>query len=165
MAVYQGKRIVYLWRLLSKQATVAAANIAFQTDGSESISNDVDVTKTKSGSVTVSSGAEVELDMTVVAADLNDSVCDEIKKAAREGCVVECWKVNLDRAGTASGTFKGTYYQGKISSYEESYGAEDHVEIQVTFNADGVGADGDVTVSDEQQDIAGYVFTDTPAKV
>lgn len=161
MAVYQGNRIIYLVRLLSKATTEAASSIAFQTDGSEKVSNDVDTTKTKSGSVTTSSGAEVELDMTFVASDKNDTICADIKDATRKGETVECWKVNLDKAGTASGTYKGTYYQGKFSDYEESYGAEDHVEIQTTYSADGTGEDGDVTVTEEQLRLASYVFTDT----
>ena len=161
MAVYQGSRVIYLWRPVSKQATEAASNIAFQTDGSEKITNDVSVTKTKSGSVTTSSGAEVEISMTVVAASGNDTVCDDLKNAVKNGEDVGCWKVNLDKAGTTTGKYKGTYYEGKVSDYEESFGSEDHVEIQVTYKPSGTGYDGDVTVTAEQLAIASYVFKDT----
>ena len=38
-----------------------------------------------------------------------------------------------------------------------------HVECSTTFGINGTGADGDVTVSAEQQEIAAYVFADTQA--
>jgi hypothetical protein len=38
------------------------------------------------------------------------------------------------------------------------------VEIQITVGVNGKGADGAVTVTDDQQEDASYVFTDTPAQ-
>jgi len=39
--------------------------------------------------------------------------------------------------------------------------AEDHAEVSLTFGINGTGKPGNVTVTEEQQKIADYVFTDT----
>ena len=78
--------------------------------------------------------------------------------------VVELWEANLDEPiANQNNKFKGTYFQGYITSYEKTSNAEDMVEIQMTIGVNGKGADGNVTVTASQQEDASYTFTDTPA--
>ena len=77
--------------------------------------------------------------------------------------LIEIWEVNLEEAGATSGKFKGTYYQGYLTSFEKSSPAEGQVECSLTFGINGKGATGDCTVTDDQQDTAAYVFADTTA--
>lgn len=57
--------------------------------------------------------------------------------------------------------FGGRYFQGYITSFEKTSTAGDHVEIQIEYGANGVGAAGDVTVTAAQQEQAAYVFADS----
>lgn len=59
--------------------------------------------------------------------------------------------------------FKGKYYQGYLTSFEKTSNAEDFVECSLDFGIDGIGADGNVTVTAEQQEAAAYAFADTTA--
>jgi len=67
--------------------------------------------------------------------------------------------------GTPSGKFKGIYYQGYITDLEISSPADDFVQIDIDFTANGKGARGEVTVTAEQQEVADYVFADTTTAV
>ena len=76
--------------------------------------------------------------------------------------IVEIWEANLaEPVGEGTNKFKGTYYQGYLSEFTKTSSSEEHVECETTFKINGSGADGDVTVSVEQQEIAAYVFADT----
>ena len=67
-----------------------------------------------------------------------------------------------EKESTANGKFKGRYFQGYLTELSKTSSAEDMVEASLTFGINGNGQKGDVTVTAEQQDAAGYVFTDTP---
>ena len=76
--------------------------------------------------------------------------------------LIEIWEVNLAEPITSkAGKFKGTYYQGYLTEYTLTSSAEDHAEVETTFGINGTGATGEVTVSEEQQEVAAYVFADT----
>lgn len=157
MAAREGKKVIYLF----KTAKVAASVLAFQTEGSESVSNDVETTKTKSGPITTASGAEIEIGVTAVGSSESQELLDSLKEACKKNEEVECWKANLDQPGTGDNKFKGTYYKGRISEFTENEGAEDHLECEISYAVNGLGADGEVTVTAEQQEVASYVFKDT----
>ena len=59
------------------------------------------------------------------------------------------------------GKFAAKYFQGYVTEFGLTSSAEDHTEASLTFGLEGTGADGYATVSDEQQEIASYVFADT----
>ena len=65
--------------------------------------------------------------------------------------------------GTESdeGKFKAKYFQGYLTEFEVVSNAEEHVEVSLTFGVNGNGVDGYATVSEQQQEIANYVFADT----
>lgn len=162
MSAVQGSKIVYLYRLLEEQATADAFRIAYVTEDSISYSKDADSTVTKDGTIRTPSAVEIEKPMTCILSQ-GDTDIDKLKNAMLNDKVVELWEANLDEPiANQNNKFKGTYFQGYITSYEKTSNAEDMVEIQMTIGVNGKGADGNVTVTASQQDDASYTFTDTP---
>jgi TP901-1 family phage major tail protein len=156
----QGKKIVYLFRVFGD--TSAAAAMAFTTENERSKSKDADVTATKDGSIRTPGAAEVEISATAILAK-GDTLAEKLETAMDEDKLIEIWEANLESAGTASGTFNGTYYQGYLTEFTLTSSAEEHAEYECTFAINGSGAKGPVTVTADQQEVAGYVFTDTTA--
>ena len=87
----------------------------------------------------------------------------ELEKALDNDKIIEIWEVNLLEEGTDTnaGKFKAKYFQGYLTELEITSNAEEFTEVSLTFGINGDGADGYATVSDEQQEIANYVFADT----
>ena len=56
---------------------------------------------------------------------------------------------------------KSKYFQGFLTELDQTSSAEDNVEISLTFGINGNGVSGYATVSEEQKEIAAYVFRDT----
>ena len=156
-----GKKIIYLYRLLEEASTADATAIAFVTENSTTISKDADSTATKDGNVRTPGTAEIEISATSLLAK-GDTMYDKMRAAMLADKLIEIWEVNLaEPIANKSGKFKGTYYQGYLTEFEKASNAEDYVEVATTFGINGSGADGEVTVSDQQQEIAAYVFVDT----
>lgn len=161
--VVKGTKIVYLYRVISQQAAQAGATLAFTTENGLSISKDADSTKTKDGSVRTPNDAEIEITATSMFKK-GDPLIAQLKAAMLNDKIIEVWRANLeDPVSTSPGNtkFYGTYYQGYLTSFEETSNAEDYVEYSLTFGINGNGADGEVTVTTTQQAVAQYVFTDT----
>lgn len=160
----RGQRLIYLYRLFSKAGSEAAKNIAFATENENTMSQDAESTATKDGTIRTPGAIEVELTGTSIMAK-GDSLYDDLKSAMKSSALVELWEVNLDEPGQTEneGKFKATYFQGYITEISKSSSSDSFVEISFTFGANGSGADGYATVSDEQQEIASYVFKDTTA--
>lgn len=160
----QGKKIVYLYRLLSDAATNAGTTLAFTTENSRKKSKDSDSTVTKDGAIRTPGAAEVEISATSILAK-GDTLIEKLEDAMDSDSIIEIWEANLEEpADTGEDKFKGMYFQGYLTEIEYSSNAEDMVEVSLTFGINGVGARGDVTVDAAQQKIANYVFTDTAAK-
>ena len=157
----RGKRIIYLYRLLSKQAEEAAWAVSSVTENSRSMSVDAETTITKDGSIRTPGTPEIEIEVNSIMM-AGDVRAKEIDDASKNGEKFEIWEVNLDDPASGSeGKFNGTYFQGYCTSYDLTSNAEDFVEIKLTFGLEGVGARGEVTVPAAQQEAANYVFTDT----
>lgn len=160
----QGKKIVYLYRLLSDAATNAGTTLAFTTENSRTKSKDSDSTVTKDGAIRTPGAAEVEISATSILAK-GDTLIRKLEDSMDSDSIIEIWEANLEEpADTGEDKFKGRYFQGYLTEIEYSSNAEDMVEVSLTFGINGVGARGDVTVDAAQQEIANYVFTDTAAK-
>lgn len=156
-----GKKLVYLYRILSKAATADGATLAFTTENTRTKSKDADSTETKDGPIRTPGAAEVEISATSLLAK-GDTLIDELEEAMDNNEIIEVWEANLEEpVGEGDNKFKGTYYQGYLTELEKSSSAEDFVECSLTFGINGSGVKGDVTVSVEQQEIAAYVFADT----
>lgn len=158
-----GKKIVYLYRVLSKATTAAAATLAFTTENSRTKSKDADYTETKDGPIRTPNAAEVEITATSFLKK-GDTLINDLETAMDNDEIIEIWEANLEEA--ASGTnntnkFKGKYFQGYLTEFEKTSNAEDFVECSLTFGINGSGVSGDVTVTAAQQEIAAYVFADT----
>ena len=158
-----GKKIIYLYRIYDNAATDAGAQIAFVSENGLTISKDADSTKTKSGAVRTPGVAEIEHTVTSLL-QKGDSFIEDLKEAFISDKLIEVWRVNLEEpVANETNKYKGTYYQAYITEFEESSNAEDMVELTMTFGVNGKGADGDVTVTSAQMEVADYVFRDTPA--
>lgn len=158
-----GKRLVYLFRILEEASTASGATLAFTTENTFTMSKDSDSTPTKDGPIVTPGDVEIEISATALLAK-GDEMYDKFKLAMIDNKLIEIWEANLDEpAEGGANKFKGTYYQGYLTEFEKTSSAEDHVEVSTTFAINGTGVDGNVTVSDEQQEIANYVFTDTSA--
>lgn len=156
-----GKKIVYLYRIMSKASTTDGTALAFTTENSRTKSKDSDATITKDGSIRTPGASETEITATSILAK-GDKLIDELEDAMDKDELIEIWEANLeDKAQSGENKFKGMYFQGYLTEMEKSSNAEDMVEVSLTFGINGSGARGDVTVSLEQQEVAAYVFKDT----
>lgn len=163
MSAIQGKRIIYLYRILKDAATADATALAFTTENERTKSRDADTTETKDGPIRTPGALETEITTTAIFSSESDEMITKLEKAVDDSEKVEIWEVNLDKPGTSDnvGKFAAKYFQGYVTEFGSTSSAEDHAEASLTFGIEGTGADGYATVSDEQQEIASYVFADT----
>ena len=163
-----GKRIVYLFRVLEQAASKTGATIAYTTENSRTKSKDADSTATKSGSIRTPGVSEVELSATCYMSK-DDTLVDELEKAMDEDKIIEIWEAYLDRPiASQTNKFEGKYYQGYLTEIELSSSSDDFAEYSLSFGVNGGGvpapASG-ITVTEEQQKEADYVFSDTTKAV
>lgn len=156
----QGKKIMYMFRVLGDASTTDATALAFTTENERSKSKDSETTMTKDGSIRTPGAAEIEITATALLIK-GDTMTEKLEQAMDDDELVECWEINLEEAGTGANKFKATYYQGYVTEFTLTSSAEEHAEYSITYGANGSGAKGEATVSEEQQEIANYVFTDT----
>ena len=157
----RGKRLVYLYRVYSDGETKTGTNLAFTTENSRSVSKDADTTATKDGSIRTPGEAEIEISATAVLVK-GDTLIGELETAMLKDSLIEIWEANLDEPiADSQNQFRGTYFQGYLTSLEKSSSADGFVEVSLTFGVNGNGAAGNVTVTAEQQEAAAYVFADT----
>lgn len=157
-----GKKIVYLYRIQSKEKNSNATALAFTTENGRTKSKDADSTATKDGTVRTPGNAEVEITATSLL-EKGDKFVDELESALDNDELMEIWEVNLEEPQStgSNNKFKAKYFQGYLTELEKTSNAEDNVEISLTFGINGIGADGYATVTAEQQEIAAYAFVDT----
>ena len=157
-----GKKIVYLYRIMSEAATADGVTLAFTTENGRTKSKDADSTITKDGSIRTPSESETEITATSVLTK-GDTLIGKLEKAMDDDTIIEIWEANLDEPiAESQNKFKGMYFQGYLTELEKTSNAEDFVECALTFGINGTGKRGEVTVTTEQQELADYVFTDTP---
>lgn len=159
--VVQGKKIIYLFRLLSEAASESAAAMAFVTENERSKSVDYEATATKDGAV--QTPGEVEHEITATAIFSTDGKAEKFEDAMDNNEKIEIWEINLAYPGTGDdeGKYSARYMQGYITELTLTSSAEEHAEYETTFAISGTGEKGFATVSDEQKAIAEYVFKDT----
>ena len=157
-----GRRLVYLYRILSEAATQNGTQIAFTTENERTKSKDADSTATKDGSIRTPGTAEIEITATSIMSK-GDTMISKLEAAMDDDELIEIWEANLDEpAKEGVNKFAGTYFQGYITEISITSSAEDFVEVSLTFGINGSGSTGDVTVTAEQQEVAAYTFADTP---
>ncbi len=155
-----GKKIVYLFRVLNKASETDAVAMAFTTENERSKSNESDKIATKDGDIVLPQ-IETEISTTAILA-VGDTLADELEDAMDNAEKIEIWEANLaEPVGENTNQFKGRYYQGYLNEFTLSTSAEDHAEYECTFTIGDAGKKGSVTVTTEQQAAAEYVFADT----
>lgn len=155
-----GNKLVYLYRIMSKAASADGVALAFTTENERSKSKDSDSVVTKDGSIRVPGAVEQEISATSLLAK-GSTFVDDLEDAMDNDEIIEIWEANLEEPVGTGNKFKGMYFQGYLTEVTRSSNAEDHVEVSLTFAINGSGKRGEVTVSEEQQAVAEYVFTDT----
>lgn len=157
----QGREIMYLFRLLSESATEDGRTLAFTTDNSRTVSKDASAVATKDGTIRTPGVGEVEISASSVMI-AGDERLKRFEDAMHDDELFEIWEANLaEPVGTEQ--FQGTYFQGYLTQWDKTSGAEDMVDISLNFGINGTGQRGNVTVTEAEQNEAGYVFRDTPA--
>ena len=163
MGAIRGSRIIYLYRILKDAATDDAVAVAFSTENERTKSRDADSTETKDGPIRTPGALESEITVTAVFSSEGDEMIGKLEKAMDDSDKVEVWEINLDKPGETenAGKFAAKYFQGYVTEFGLTANAEDYAEASLTFGLEGTGEDGYATVSEEQQEIATYVFADT----
>lgn len=157
----QGKRIVYLYRVHSEAATADGTTLAFVTENSRTKSKESESTVTKDGSIATPGAIEQEISSTSIMAK-GDAMIERLEDALDNGELLDIWEANLDEPVEGNDNkFKGRYFQGYLTEFEQTASAEEFVELSHTFAINGAGVRGEVTVSAAQQEMANYVFADT----
>lgn len=157
----QGSKIVYLYRILSEEATADGVALAFTTENERSASKDSESTVTKDGTIRTPGASEIEISATSILAK-GDVLVDKLEKAMHDDEIIEVWEANLaEPVADKENQFKGKYFQSYLTECTKTSSSEEAVEISLTFAVNGTGADGNVTVSAAQQEVAAYVFKDT----
>ena len=159
--VTQGKQVILLVRRLDEATKKTAAKPLFQIEHTISYERSLDTTQTKDGAVNSDGGLEVTLSLNGLAS--KDDENEYMKKAVKDGAIMEFWSVDLSQEGTSDnvGKYKAEYMRGKVSSWEVPYNAEDLVEISTEANIDGVPQEGYATVAEDVIKKAQYAFADT----
>lgn len=157
-----GKKIAYLYRIMSAEKDHNATAIAFVTENERTKSRDVETTATKDGTIVTPGTTEGEVTASSKL-KAGDTFIDELETAMDNGEKMEIWEVNLaEKQGGGSGNkFKAKYFRGYMTELDQTSNAEDDVELSLTFKLEGNGAAGYATVTEEQQEAATYVFRDT----
>ena len=156
----RGQKIIYLFRKYSERTTTAGLNVAYVSDNSKSISSNADTVATKDGNFSPGQSPEITLSASAYVKK-GDELVDKLKSALLNSEMREIWEANLDEAGTTSGKYKGTYYQGYITGLTLNSTAEEWASYDLEFTINGKGADGDVTVPASIVEESDYVFADS----
>lgn len=164
MAVAKGKNIVLLIRDLSQPAT-EADYILYQTEYSKTISKEIDETITKTGTIKATSDSSTEISVTALAQE-DDAVLDALEDGMHTDNRYGFWEIN--KAVTSEGVedagkYKALYYEGEITNFDLTAGAEGPIEVTMDLTIDGVGQRGFATLTEEQEEFVQYVFKDTVA--
>ncbi|MCL1989759.1 MAG: phage major tail protein, TP901-1 family [Defluviitaleaceae bacterium] len=157
----RGANRIMLMRPFSLRHEATAGRLAFQTDHEKSMSRDAESTITKDGNINSLSELEVEYSLTTLFAH-NDSVRETMYQAFLNGELVELWDIDKTDPTVPNGTqFPATYFQGYLTEWSESAGAEDSVEISLSLAINGSGVQGSATLTQDQATVVQYEFADT----
>ncbi len=159
----KGINQILLFRLLEDAETETAVKLAYQTEHEVTESKESDSVVTKDGNITVPGALETEISATSILA-VGDPMVKKLRDAMRENKIVEMWDIDKTVPNETTGKYPATYYQGLITEYSKNPTAEDNVEISFTFVPNGMGQDGEATLTAEQSEVVQYKFKDTTAE-
>lgn len=160
-----GVDVVWRYRQTSKEGTEKAWGLAFTTENGYSKSKDSDSTPTKSGSVVTPGQVETTGNATTYYM-IGDPRIDEMEDAMDKNYRMGFWRINTKEKGTADNAdkYKAIYFEGYLTSFEETDTSEDKVEYSMEFALEGTGVRGYATLDfdpDSPDDTGSYDFKDT----
>ncbi|MCL1924214.1 MAG: phage major tail protein, TP901-1 family [Defluviitaleaceae bacterium] len=157
----RGVNRILLMRPFSLRHQVTAGRMAFQTNHEKSITRDAESTITKDGNIHSLSEVVVEYSLTTLMAH-NDEVRAKMYEGFLNGELIELWDIDKTEEVTpGSNQFLATYFQGYITEWSETAGAEDSVEISLSIAVNGSGVRGNATLTEDQATVVQYEFADT----
>ena len=161
--VIEGKKIIYLYRLLKDKATKGGLNLAYTTENTSNFSRDSDTTETKDGPVGTPGSLETTVSATAVFSKGGDGMTPtEVRNALIAGEDFEIWEINTADAGATTGKYNGLYMRAKCTSFELSSPAEDNAEADIEWKVYGIPQEGEITYSASSSSAA-YTFVDAVA--
>lgn len=163
MEALKGKNSILLFRLLEDAAKNKAAKLAFQTEHSVEKSKDSDVTETKDGQIVIGQGKEEEISFSCVMGD-NDPTIEMLERSFDEDKTLEVWEVDVTPRQNGAGEYPAIYRQGIVTEFNKSANVEDLMTLEMSFKTSGQGQKGMVKLTQEQQEVVQYKFTDTEPK-
>lgn len=162
--VKTGKKQILLFRALKDAQTVAARKLVYQTEHSVDKTKESETIETKDGAVNLdgSHTEEVSFSSNWAVEDAAETM-EKLEDSYDNDEIVEMWEVDLDSPGEEENTYKARYRQGTLSDFSYSAGAEDAVEVEMTYVTNMKAQKGLVTLSAEQESAVQYAFRDTEA--
>lgn len=157
----KGIDVVWKYRLASEETKKDAWIVRYTTENSLSKSKDSDSQPTKDGSIVTPGTVETTASVTSYF-KIGDETIEKLEDALDNSERMQVWRINT-KAVDSSDMCKATYYEGYLTSFEETSNAEDLAEYSMEFALEGSGAKGVVTF-DASEIAKGYEFKDT-AKV
>lgn len=164
-AALQGIAVVWMYRVAKDETKEAAWGLAYTTENGYSKSKDSDSTATKDGAVVTPSGGETTANATTLY-KIGDKNIDKMEDAFDKNELMQLWRINTKEKGEGADAdkFKAKYFEGYLTSFEETDTAEDNVEYSLEFGLNGNGVNGYATFDLENATAEAYKFKDT-AKV
>lgn len=136
----------------------SAGTLAFETENSLSESRDTESTMTKGGRVTSGGGYEATLSCTTLVS-ASSATLTTLRTAIRKGTKIEGWRVDTSGGiGEPTAKYPAIYFQGTVTSYEESAPAEGDAEASIEIAIDGVPQEGTTAFTKDQQESLQYAF-------
>ena len=94
---------------------------------------------------------------------IGDKNIDKMEDAYDNNKLFQIWRINTKEKGTDADKdkFKAKYFEGFLTSFEESDTAEDNVEYDLEWGINGNGVNGFATLDLENATAEAYKFKDT----
>lgn len=152
-----GKNFILAFRRLKDASSKAGLKLGLQIEHELKYNRDSDSTATKDGAVVTAGPLEVTLELTAISTD--DEVNRMLKQSVIDGDKIEVWEIDL-ASKTAEGKYKALYMQGNLSNWDLPRNVEELVEISTEASIDGVPVEGELTLTEEQENQIAYAFRD-----
>jgi len=157
----RGANRIMLMRPYSLRGEIDAGRLALQTNHEKSSTRGSESTITKDGNIQSLSEVVIGYSLSSLMAR-NDDIRGKLEDAFLEGELVEFWDIDKTEPTTPGGNqFPARYFQGYITEWSETAGAEDSVEISITAAINGSGVRNNATLTVQQSQAVTYEFADT----
>lgn len=156
----QGIERIFLMREIEKESSENASKLFFQTEYENKIKVDSDSEATKDGPITKIGDPEYDISVTCFVSR-EDPWAQKSYKATVENWRLGLWEIDRGATPVEENKYPAIYYEGYINEYQIKAEADDLVELELSFAIDGIGQEGNATLTDEQAAKVQYAFKDT----